>query len=193
MVLLWFLIPYLGMFAVSFRWPVFLDRYLLFTSLGLFVMIAALIDLFAFERWMKFAFIFALFAIMAYKYTLDPGNGRDLQSVTKVIRENRVEQDPVVISPDYAYLEFVYHYDINMFRLYDQTKELLMKEHIYPIRQLNDVEDSTILKSDRVLYLDCGSEFAFGANPLREELSAYFTQTKVIHHDSVYTITRFSK
>ena len=193
MIAVWFLVPYLGMFAISFIWPVFLDRYLLFTSIGIYILVAALIDLFSFEKWIRIVFIAVLMITMLRGFTLNPGNGREVKKISALVREQSTADIPVVISPDYSYLEFVYHYDINMFRCYQQTKELLMEEHIFPLRHLGDLKDSTILKADEVIYLDCGSEFAFGENTLKKELSVYFKKSKDMYHDSTYTITRFSK
>ena len=50
-VFLWFSIPYLAMFFLSFKYPMFIDRYILYTSVPFFIIISALLyDLYSQDR-----------------------------------------------------------------------------------------------------------------------------------------------
>lgn len=192
-VLLWFGFPYFIMFLVSFRLPVFLDRYILFTSAGLFILIAAVVDHIFSKRWMRYtAYMVPLFVMMFF-FDLNPYNNRNISHIASLLKSIRPSGDKLIISPEYASLEFSYHYDIEAFRDYKQTNIRLRQQGVFPVRSLKVSSDSEPLKASRIFYLDCGSAFAFGEDQVLLELNEYYSASRIVYIDGVYTLRVFSE
>ncbi len=192
-VIIWFVFPYLSMFVLSFWVPMFLDRYIIFTSVAFYLLIAMFLSKFTDTRVLKLFSFFAILAAMMWDFSLTPDNKRKVDEVVQTVKEMKVKNPDMllIISPEYSYLEFSYHYNIGYFKDYNNTISLLNRENIYPLRDLT-LFDKSKLQNRRVVYLDCGSEFAFGKNPVLNELKSSRQEDSTIYVYEIYTLHCFS-
>jgi uncharacterized membrane protein len=185
----WFLLPYLGMFAVSFVIPIFLDRYILFTSLGFYLLIAAVFEAYILRAWVRNLAGLAVIAAMVIFFDPAPSNHRSLEKVCNLVREHKASGDIVIISPEYSFMEFSYHYDLSLFVDYHNTVARLESEDkVFPLRTLTDLSVDLADTSIHVVYLDCGSAFAFGNDRVGEDLRRHYGSLNLIYIDEVYKI-----
>jgi mannosyltransferase len=191
--LLWFCIPYLGMFGISFLMPVFLDRYLLFTTPALYLVIAALFELFPVRNSVKILIMFLPLVTMFFFFNLAPSNNRNVKELVATVGQMKKNGSPVLISPDYAVLEFVYYYDNKVFRDYKHTYQRLKDDEIYPVCTIKQIPKSLIDSAKSVLYIDCGSAFAYGSDVVGNELKEYFIEKENTKVPGIYTLKLFEK
>jgi mannosyltransferase len=191
-VIIWFVFPYLSMFVLSFWVPMFLDRYILFISVAFYLLNAMFLSKFTDTRVLKLFSFFAILAAMMWDFSLTPDNKRKVDEVVQTVKELKGKNPDMllIISPEYSYLEFTYHYNIGYFKDYRHTIPLLNRENIYPLRDLTQFDKSK-LQNRKVVYLDCGSEFAFGKNPVLSELKADQQEDSTIYVYEIYTLHCF--
>jgi mannosyltransferase len=140
-VVLWFGLPYLLMFLVSFGLPVFLDRYILFTTSGLYIVIAASFFHLFRNRVMRYlAYLLPLLLMLVF-FQADPYNNRNIRQLSVLVHKLRPVEDHLIISPEYASLEFAYHYDRAVFEDYRHTVTRLNEQGVYPLRSLTEGSD----------------------------------------------------
>ena len=187
--LVWFVFPYLSMFFLSFRLPMFLDRYIIYISVSFYLLIALFLSEFSANRKTGIAASILLLGMMIFNFSLAPGNNRRVSRVVQVVRELKA-RDPgsiVIISPDYSCLEFTYTYNNSYFRDYNHTMSLLNHENIYPLNDLSSF-DKSILADRKVIFLDCDTYFAFGKNPIPGELNPTHFLVQSFPVPGIYTI-----
>ncbi|MBI3135333.1 MAG: glycosyltransferase family 39 protein [Bacteroidetes bacterium] len=113
--LLFFLIPYLGMFIYSkISSPVFLDRYLLFTTVSLYLYVGIAAARIATERF-KTYLLLVVPGIMAASVHFVPDNNREPDKVAAAVHELASENTFILIAPPYYDLTFLYHYNRELF------------------------------------------------------------------------------
>ncbi len=191
-IIIWFLFPYLSMFLLSYRVPMFLDRYIIYISLSFYILIAMFLGKFTANPSVKMISFFAILIVMMWNLSLTPDNKRRVSQVVETVNELKAKDKNtlIIISPEYAYMEFTYHYNINYFKDYKNTISLLNKDNIYPLRDLSEFDKSK-LKNRKVVYLDCGSQFAFGKNPILNELKASHKKDTTLYVYEIYAFHCF--
>ncbi len=189
---IWFVFPYLTMFFLSFWAPMFLDRYIIFISISFYLLIALFLASFAQHQYVKIVSTVVLLILMAVNLNLAPDNNRRVVQLVQTVNELRTQQPQsiVIISPEYSHLEFTYHYNINYFRDYKNTKALLQKDKIFPLRNLSSA-DKLKIKKQEVIYVDCGTDFAFGENTILKELLTSHKASMNIPVFEIYQIHLF--
>jgi len=187
--IVWFVFPYLCMFVISFWVPMFLDRYIIYISISFYLLIAVFLTTFSNNRIVSYIASFVLLLVMVFYLKLAPDNNRRVDQVVNVVNELKAKNPDsfVIISPAYSYLEFTYHYNINFFMDYENTLTLLHKKDIYPLSDFSSFEKSK-LTGKKVVFLDCGTDFAFGKNPILNELNFSHILVKKILVFEIYKI-----
>lgn len=191
-IMLWFAIPYLLMFAISFKVPMFLDRYILFTSVPLYLLIAILISQTSNNTKIKTVFAIIFVISMIITTNLNPDNNRRVTEVVKISNELKGENGIIVISPDYAYREYVYYYNFDYFRDYKNTVTLLNSDGIFPANDYSEIKNKLTNISSNIVYVDCGAEFAFGTDKILDSLSANYYMKGKYEVFEIYKIYNFT-
>ena len=150
-----FAIPYLGLFVMSkvFQ-PVFLDRYLLFTTVPLFLGMALLLEIVSdkiTKGWLALAFVLP-FAITS-QYI--PANNRADDELAAYVRKIKTPGTGIFLCPEFYDLTFMYYYDRSIFEDYKN----------FDIRQADERISSLCVpcsfNSDTIIWVDAGSEFIY--------------------------------
>lgn len=191
-VFIWFAFPYLTMFIASYWAPMFLDRYIIYISVSFYLFVAIILDYFNNNKVVKTISAFAVLLAMLFYFSLTPDNNRRVKKVVETIKDLK-HKNPntiVFISPEYAFREFTYYYNNSYFRNYNNTVKLLNSEEIYPVRDLDEMQDEN-LTDKKVVYLDCGTDFAFGKNPVLDELKIKYKIDTTIHIYEIYDVYCF--
>ena len=109
-----FFVPYISMFIVSkVAIPVFLDRYLLFTSVHYIGMGWVSYILLKDTKWF-WSLAIVLPMIISLNYL--PKTNRNIDEIMTFVMANKTEKTQIYLSPPWIDLLFYYHYDIEKFK-----------------------------------------------------------------------------
>jgi len=192
-ILIWFLVPFLLIFFISLITPVFLDRYLIFISIGYYLTIAVEINYLGKPEWLFYS-ISAL-SIFIMIITCNPKNGssRNTKELVNTISHLKSKNTVVYLCPEWIDLGFVYYYNLDYFKDYKQTRSKLNGENIFPVNNEYQVNDSVLLKCESAVYLDGWSEQVDQNNMIYKKLYKNFKNVKcneVYHGYKIYHFTQ---
>jgi mannosyltransferase len=192
---IWFVVPYLFMFLISFKYPMFIDRYILYTSIPFYLCIAIALSFFQINS--KYAILAAsvFLASMLITIQLNPDNNRRLKEVADLVRSLKTNNTLVLLAPDYAYMGFAYHYNLDYFMKAPETIHLLQSENIFPVfdsNAANSLLDSSTFQSKDCIYIQAGTEFVDPENAIFNSLSSRYKHNKMTHVFEIYNIYYFS-
>lgn len=157
-VLIWFIFPYLFIFSISFLIPMFLDRYLIFISIGYYLILAIAIDYLCSSKWVFYSLSIIIIGMMIFTCDIKSGHDRNLKEVVNSIKQSKDVNTAVYLCPSWISHGFAYHYNIEYFKDYKQLNAKLNSENIFPIYNAQEINDSLLIKKSNIIYLDCSSE-----------------------------------
>jgi uncharacterized membrane protein len=191
-VLAWFVIPYLIMFTVSFKYPMFIDRYILFTSVPFFIVIVVLLSYLYEAKRFLIAVLTVFVCSQLITVQLNPDNNRRLKELVDVVAKLKKTETPVLLAPDYAYMSFSYHYNLEYFQQAPKTVELLNREKIFPIASMeraNEIINNQ--KPPAIIYVQAGTEFMDPDNRILKAVEAKYKEHHVFHVFEIYDVHYF--
>ena len=123
------------MWGLSQWLPVFHDRYLSFTTIGLFLMLAIVIDNYPkrIKPWMGLALIVTMAATTEYK----PVTNQEMGLLIDELNKERETGDRVLLYPAWGAQCFSFHYNLEYFKNYIHLNESLAKDRIIVSYQPN--------------------------------------------------------
>lgn len=193
---IWFVFPFVFMFAVSFWFPMFFDRYLIFVSSGYYLTIALLsiyISDLLILRYVLSGIVVIMFVI-TFKPNID--NNRHVRETVAKVNEIKDNNTSVIICPSYFILNFTYYYDKDIFKdvdcetVYDKMVVNLEKERIF-ISNSSDVVAE--IKTEKIVYLDAAADFSFPGNNILKELNKNFRLLNTYKFYEIFTLYEFRK
>ena len=189
---LWFAIPYLFMFIVSFKVPMFIDRYILFNSIGFYLFLAFLLNYFINEKYIIPCVGIVLLSL-AFTLNLNPDNNREIKKAVELIKGLKTKDNLMIITPNYSDLNLLYYYDETIFKNYKNKNKLLKAQGILATH--NPIEIDSILRfsNKEIIYFQAEWDIVDPENILFNKVASkrkIVNQTKV---PQIYTITCFSK
>jgi hypothetical protein len=197
-VFVWFFFPYLFMFFVSYYIPMYKERYLIVTSIGLYFLVAMAITTI---KPIKYQIVIALLFFLPYLASFRPNydNKREAQKVIAKAKELQDNSTLIYFCPDWFDINFVYYYDIECFKNYNTTKikqnmyTCMHAQNVYPISSANEI-DTTLLRSfKRIIYIDAGADFSYPGNNVYQFLSNRFTLQQKSEYPEIFKVYTFSR
>lgn len=191
----WFLVPYVLMFALSFKYPMFIDRYILYTSIPFYLLLTVLISQLV-QSTKHIGLIVSVFLIsMLVTLKLDPDNNRRLKQAAEVVKALKNKTNIVFIAPDHAYMGFSYYFAPEYFKLAPKTLSLLEKDNVFPITKretaLEIIANNSTDTIPDCIYFQAGSEFMDPDNLIFKTLSEKYKHRKTQHVFEIYDIHHF--
>jgi uncharacterized membrane protein len=166
-----FIVPYMGMYVFSvYVQPVFLDRYLLFTTPFLYMMIVALLKMIIGD--LEKPYLLMIFAIPLMLYCVYiPDNNRNGGEMGEYVNESLQENDQIFLAPAYYDLTFLYHFDQDLFKNYltERFNETDNFQALY-------IKDSLKFNENiaHVFFVDGVSEYMYPENGIKDSLLSRF-------------------
>lgn len=191
LILLWFAVPYLLMFAVSFKVPMFIDRYILYTSIPFYLLIAIAFVHFLDHPVFQAVAAGLFLAVMAKTIDLNPDNDRRMKEWIATVKSMKQSGTLVLLSPHYADMGFTYHYNIEYFRDYRNMRNLLSKENIYPIGTAAAAEELLKKNTGDCIYLEAGNEFVDPENRIYKTIAAQYRNHEEYFIYKIFYVHRF--
>ena len=131
LLLLWWIVPYSLMFFISYKIPMFTNRYILFNSIGFYLFAAFTVNL-LFQK-IRFAGPAASLILIVFMY-LKMFTGdfapRHIKESANNIRLKMDNKTSIVIFPYWADLGFVYYYDRSIFKNIQNYDQILEENNI---------------------------------------------------------------
>ncbi len=185
-VLLWWIVPMWIMFQVSFEIPMFIDRYILFNSVGVFVFFGAFIHRFAWVNWLRGILVVVLIIHM-YRSFESGGDyyRREIKSAVEEVKAVQNTDNLVLLSPGWSQLNFAYHYDLEVFKEGENLEQLLEQKGVYTAWDVETVRKLLKEKGNRELII-----FTNGSiyNPMTTTLIGDLKQTYTITKQTEYPL-----
>jgi glycosyltransferase involved in cell wall biosynthesis len=138
---LWWIVPYSIMFLVSFKIPMFTNRYILFNTIGLYLF-AGFAIAYLFQKFrilVPLAGLVLLVVMYMNMYTEDFAP-RGVKKTSDFIRTKANPESTVVIYAHWADLGFMYYYNQDIFKSVYRYEELLAKNNIYRTWGVDDAK-----------------------------------------------------
>jgi len=190
LVFLWFFLPYSIMFIASFKAPMFIERYIVFTSVFYYLAIASFICLSKTNKILKASLILIFLAGVIISYNIKPYNNRDISKAVSFTKDNKTDSTLVFVCPDYDYIAFTYHYNSVFFNNYNQTKDLLAKDNVFPVSSKAEVMKILSQKRcNQVVYFQSISQFVDHKDEIYSFLSHQFDIKEKKSFFEIYTVT----
>ncbi len=193
---IWFLFPFLFMFIISYWVPMFLDRYLIFVSLGYYLVLAVCANYIVENG--KYKFIIPGFLVASFLITFNPNvdNKRHVKETVAKIIELKTPKTKVLICPQHFIYNFAYYYNPKIFKGTDlqypslKMTNNLIKQNIYTITNINEVD---LDGSERIVFLDAAANFSFPENNIFNTLEKLYTLKNKYEFPEIFTIYEFVK
>ncbi len=192
-VLLWFLIPYVTMFVVSMAFlPMFMDRYILYLSIPLFLITAWFVDLIWKQNRFKWTAFAIVIAASVFTTNLNPPNNRNIKAAVNHLDTLNSMGNEIYVCPEMFHLAVAFHLDRELFSLIDSDS---------PMRKLDSALASKgfhfIHSSDKInvrqglVFMDAASTFVYPENQILSDLQTEMVQTDQFHHHEIFDIYVF--
>ncbi len=190
----WFFVPFFFIFLVSFKMPMFLDRYLVFTSIAFYLLVSNAIVFTSGGRRVVF-YTLAVIAVGGMLLTFHPNvdNRRELKKVVATIKELRQNNIPVLICPEWTELGFTYYYSQPIFKNYGKLRQGLQKEMIFPLNHQGQLPMEVLERSDTIILLEEWPEVVDKNNDVFKTVSGKYNNCRKISIPEVYEIYCFTR
>lgn len=140
LLLIWFFVPYLLMFLISFKLPMFLGRYLIFITPAFYILISLLwYSIWENSKWKSWINMIPML-LMLVTVNYSPSNDLEPSKVASLVRPYYEKNIPIILSPVANDIVIAYHLDKDLF-VYRENYREYEKEHSYiPSDNVKEVE-----------------------------------------------------
>ena len=173
-VLIWFLFPYLFIFSISYLIPMFLDRYLVFISIGYYLTLAIAIDYISSSKWVFYPLSIIITGMMIFTCDIKSGPDKPLKEMVNLIKQSKDANTAVYLCPSWINLGFAYHYNIEYFKDYKQLNTKLNSDNVFSIYNEKGINDSILTQKSNIIYLDSWSELVDPEGLIKKKFSKDF-------------------
>ncbi len=190
--LLWGLLPLLGLWVMSQRVPVFLDRYLLFAAPGWCLLTAhALLHALP---WRQAGWALAGLGVGAMALTFEPGRGPQGQpervvAVAQAMGKGRV---PVLLLPAWYAQTYAWQVDPALFAHTGPWAEALAARHIHPVDDPAR-PPAVAVTADTLVLVDAGALLVDPDRRLEHALQRRLGEPDVVEADRGVRVLRFRR
>ncbi len=173
---IWFVIPFLSMFFLSYRIPMFLDRYLIYITPAFYLLLALSLSFLLPGKKAFYTGSALLVAGFVFSASLNPGRKRAVRETVDFVVSRKDPGTLVLICPPEFMTTFAYYYQRNYFQQVESGSEygrlirLLEEDQVFFINAMSPALLQKVSQYKRIIYLDAGADFTFPGNHLKEEL-----------------------
>ena len=197
LLIFWFVFIFFFMFSISYKVPMFLDRYLMPAAVAFVFVIAISSDYIVKNT--KYRYLIPTITILIFLITVKPNitNKRNVKETVAKIKEIKTENTIVYFCPSWFEMNFTYYFDIACFENYstnDLKKNIykcLNNDNIYLIDNSNQIDTLFLENFDKVIYLDAGADFSFPKNGILKKLESKYTLEDKYFYNDIFNIYEF--
>ncbi len=187
--LLWCGLPLIGMFLISFLFPIYLDRYLLFASIGFYLLVAqAAVALTPSKTW---GWLLPTGCVVAMAVTFFPWKSNGLHPSQVVAQVENWKEGPtaVIIQPAWYDLTYAWASDPALFQGAAPLELAMLARDQFPVMgSAMPVLDSTITT---VIHIDSWASLTDPGHDVLNGLRTRFLQVDSVEADKKVMVRRF--
>jgi mannosyltransferase len=195
-ILIWFLFPFVSMFIVSYWIPMFLDRYLIFVSIGYYLVLAVCAECILGKLNYKTILpgILVILFIATFRPNVD--NKRHVKETVAKIKTLKDNNTKVFICPQHFIFNFAYYYkreafqDIDKDNVYANMTEAIKKENIVAA---NSIKENDLNGFEKIVYLDAAASFSAPENNIMNTLTKSYTLKNTYKFYEIFNVYEFIK
>ncbi|HCT30799.1 MAG TPA: hypothetical protein DIW31_08700 [Bacteroidales bacterium] len=187
-VLSWWLIPYTIMFLVSSKIPMFINRYILFNTIGFYLFISILMG-FLFKKIPLYLIGLSILTLMFHDLKINSKEFyyREVKNASAYIDKFKTDSSIVIIYPHWADLGLVYYQNRKVFKDVYHFDSLCKSEQIFPVWNVDFAKEA--IKNNpnkRVLFYQDGSpEYA----AITEYLDSTYTKINAAFYPQCFQVS----
>ncbi len=190
----WF-VPYNIMFFVSSKVPMFVDRYILFNSIGLYLFTGTFLAL-LFEKPGFLAPIAGIILIYAMStgihFNSNEYGFREVRQAVNYLKKTEKGNSAILIHPRWTDLGFMYYYNKEIFSNVDKYDSLLDANKIYPVWGIKDARERIKNHgSGQMLYYQDGSQATDPDNTIFHYLDSIAVRIDSVYFPQSFYISAF--
>lgn len=178
--------------------PLFLRKYLLFLTIGFYLLLAVCIDtLFKLKYAWSGLTAISLGGII-YTFIPNPTNHSDISTMMSHIQDlNSQSKNKFYLCPDYRDLSFIYYYNRSWYKYANHpegrmyVRRLLENDNIYPISSKAGVRVNEFVDFEEIIYIDAAADFSNPGNGILKTLEDSLSQKKKRHFDLHFEVYVF--
>jgi len=175
----WYIIPVVLGFFLAQITPIFRLKYVLFSSFGLFLLIGYIVSLLR----LNYIIISVLVIIILYAplrvFSAFPEVEEDWKSVVSQIKEYRDDNTAIAICAWYKYRDFAYYYNIDYFKDYQNTTELLLSDNIIALSNTDPLVYHDFNDADKIIYVRSHDDVPDPNGNIKREIHAASFMIKI--------------
>lgn len=193
-----FFLPFVLMFLISYKIPVYNGRYLFFILPFYYLSISIIADSLFENLKLKYALLITTVILFILTVQLNPSKKRESKAVVEFIKQTKKPGDIVIICTHEFLTNFAYYYNQNIFKVigedeYSAIENKLHSENIYPIRNIGEVGKNVISSAARIIYIDVSADFSNPRNNVLYFLSSNFKEQNKKHFEEIFNVYTFEK
>lgn len=178
---IWFIVPFLGMFLLSYKIPMFLDRYLIYITPAFYLLLALSLSFLLPGKKAFYTGAVFLTAGFLLSASLNPSKKRDVRETVDFITSRKDRTTLVLICPPEFMTTFAYYYKRDYFRQtetgseYGRLIRLLEEDQVMFINAMSPGLLQKASQYKRIIYLDAAADFTFPGNHIKDDLFKNYT------------------
>ncbi len=187
-VLLWWLIPYSIMFLVSSKVPMFINRYILFNTIGVYLSVAIFIG-YLYKKIPNYIIGLSVLILMFIDLQINSKEFyyREVKNASVYIDKFKNDSSIVIIHPHWADLGLVYYQNRNIFKDVYHFDSLCKSEHFFPVWNIDFAKDAITNNSNkRVIFYQDGS---FDYTAITEYLDSTYTKIDEVFFPQCFKVS----
>jgi len=174
-VFFWWFVPFTFMFIVSAKVPMFINGYILFNSIGLYIFIAAAINI-MYNQTLAYIISVLLLVLMFTQLQINAKdfNYREVKNAVNKVKSETTHNSIVLIYPHWADLGFMYYFNSGIFKDFNTYNSSLIKNKIFPVWNVFEAKEYIEkYKGNRIIYFQDGQP---GDNTIYNYLDSTYTR-----------------
>lgn len=169
--LLWYLLPIALDYWVAQYTPVFLGRYFLYSTLGLFLLLAYIIGNLNTNNIIRICLFIPILWSLIAAFDARPEKEDEWKSIVPKVKKLQNKKTVIYVSASYKYKEFSFYYDIEAFKDYNNTMQRLFDQNVFCSKEGPYGWEKVNLDSvDQVLFVQSHSQFEDPAGTIRQSI-----------------------
>lgn len=185
MLFTWWFVPYTLMFILSFKIPMFINRYVLFNSIPFYIFLSAIFVRLFFKPKYALQIISGIILVILFiplKNNSKKYFYREVKNSVDKVKQQQTKNSIILIHPQWTSLGFMYYYNPDIFKQPKLYDSLLKVNNIYPLWSQEDVNKISFTNpSKTIIYYQNGSLSTDPNNSIYKALNA-----SLIYIDSTF-------
>ncbi len=183
--ILWFLLPTIVTYFISFLLPVFYEKYLVFIAPAIYLLVCKSVEYLSNKHIIRYGLLLLLISGFIITSTPQPYCTKSISSLSNDINALRDNQNPVVITPGYFDKTFIYHYNRLWFKNYQFFGETLKNNYIIPVYDTTTNIGNDLIDCKKVFLIEAGSQYLDPSAIILQKLKQQFDSIEMIEYDDV--------